>query len=597
MSDEAYSRFFSPRARLALAVVTTSVMFVWLGWHVMFTHKEFEALRASVIQAEKAHATILELHQQMVFFVRLASTTNWPWPREEYDKTREKLEALLAGNAAGNGAPAFQRPLSYDVLRAIERDAFALVDDGRHESAASMLFSDRYEGLTEQFREQTSERFRAIQSEIHGQFDSLEEWDYASLFFAVVIFMVSVLIWFYLYRNLVRWQRRLRKEVEHRESVEHELFQSQKMEAIGQMSAGISHDFNNLMAVIHGYSELVESRLGGDAETRRLVKSIKQAAAQANDVTRALLTLSSATPPRKEPVDLTTVLHETTELLRELLPASITLVREQQEAGDVWVMANRGQLQQAILNLALNARDAMPEGGEIMIATRTGKEGREELPGRLVHIDVIDSGSGIDEATLNRIREPYFTTKPRTRGTGLGLAVVDGIVKAHQGHLAVESRVGAGSRFTITLEAIDPPGAVHPGEAAPRETVLWGGRVLMVQGRDYTRSVLTTALTRAGYATAVVDPEDEGDESDLERRFDLLILDVDSAGEKGLKLLRRLRDNGDERPAILLCGAGEDARMDDIDEWTLILEKPVQLASLTALVDRLLGRRPGRDAA
>lgn len=590
MSKGQNTWFFPLPVHLLLAIVTTFIMFVWLGWHVIFTHKEFETLRTSVIQIQNNHAEILDLHQQLINFVRLASTTGWPWPQKEYEKTKKELEALLTSRVSGVQPSHFYRLSSHQELRKIEQRAFILIEDQHLQSAVTLLFSDRYNQLVDAFKEDTTQHFSEAQKRFLQRFSYLEKQDYISLATAVVIFLISIFIWLYLYKNLFEWQKRVKKEVRQRKSIEEELFQAQKMEVIGQLSAGISHDFNNLLAVMHGYAELAESKISDNVEASRLIKCIRQAASQANDVTRALLTLSRTTPSEKHPLELAPVLQETTQLLKELLPASITLIQDNREKKPVWIMANRGQIQQAVLNLALNARDAMPTGGRITISLWTKISASQGAAGQHVYISVSDTGTGIDAETLNKIREPYFTTKPRTQGTGLGLAIVDGIIDAHKGHLSIKSAVGSGSTFIIELDTINPVdfASANSDSTTPKTEI--SGLILILQDHEYTQKILISALKKAGYFTTTVDPGNIQINSDTfaNQPFDLLILDYETFGKKTLTILQNLRDEGNTKPVILVTAEPIEESLNQLDPWTLTIEKPFQVSQVTALIRRLL---------
>lgn len=590
MSKGQITRFFLPSVQLSLAVVTTFVMFVWLGWHVIYTHKEFETLRTSVIQIENNHAEILALHQQLIFFVRLASTTEFPWPQEKYKKTKADLDSLFSRKIITGLSSHFQPPESYLELRKVEQKALALIEDRHRKNAITLLFSDRYNQLIDKFREETTRYFSEAQQSFRQRFSYLEKQDLTSLTIAACIFLVSIFIWLYLYKNLFLWQRRLKREVKHRESIEEELFQAQKMEVIGQLSAGISHDFNNLLAIIHGYAELAESKIIDNPEARRLIKHIRQAASQANEVTRELLTLSRTSPSEKHPLELAPLLNESMQLLNEFLPASITLIQQNKEKKPVWIMANRGQIQQAILNLALNARDAMPSGGEITISLWTEMSTSPESTKQHVYVSVSDTGTGIDEEDLNKICEPYFTTKPRMQGTGLGLAIVDGIIDAHKGQLSIKSKVGLGSTFTIKLETIDPVEIASAENDSTKPKTEISGLILVLQDRKYTQQILSSALKKEGYFTATVDPDSVNKNNDafVNRSFDLLIIDYDTLGKNALSILQNLRDSGNKKPAIIITSDPVEESLNQLDPWTLLIEKPFQISKITALIHRLL---------
>jgi two-component system, cell cycle sensor histidine kinase and response regulator CckA len=237
---------------------------------------------------------------------------------------------------------------------------------------------------------------------------------------------------------------------------EQRLRQSQRLEAIGRLAGGIAHDFNNLLAAIIGYSKLTLSSLAPDDPLRHDIEEVKLAGERAVDLTRQLLAFSRQQVLHPTLLDLNTVVDTVTRLLRRLIGEHIVL--NAQTSSDLWlVKADRSQIEQIVMNLAVNARDAMEKGGTVTIATRNitiehaNQPDVPPRPGRYVSLEVSDTGVGIAPDVLPRIFEPFFTTKEAGRGTGLGLATVYGIVKQSDGYIYVSSAVGMGTVFTIYL--------------------------------------------------------------------------------------------------------------------------------------------------
>jgi signal transduction histidine kinase/CheY-like chemotaxis protein len=590
------SAFFLRPIGLITAIVSTVIMFAWLGWHVLYTHKEFETLRESVIQIEKNSGDIIDLHQKLIFYIRLASTTDWSWTLEKYQSTKVELDYLLSGDAGTNGKRYPHHSPSYKELRDIDLKALRLLENKNRQAAVSLLFSDKYNLLMDQFRQDTNSRLQAIQQSLQQQFAVLEERDITSLAIALIIFLISLLIWFYLYRNLLEWQKRVFNEIQHRESVEEELYQAQKMEAIGQLSAGIAHDFNNALAVITGYAELAESEAVDSVGLKRYLKNIRQAAYQANDITRALLTFSRRNSSLQNPLELVETIDETFGLIKELLPASITLIDGYSSQRDVWIMGNKSQIQQVILNLAINSKDAMPQGGDLSVALSI-EENKSALTKTIARLSITDTGTGIDPETLKKIRDPYFTTKPRMQGTGLGLSIVDGIIKAHSGRLSIKSTSGVGSSFTIEMEVIDHDYALPINEIEHSPGSGESGLIVIMQGQQYARDVLVSSLKLAGYRIEIADPN--GAQNRMywlqENSFDLLIADYEAMGDIGLSYLRKLREIGNVKPVILLTESVNGNKLDELETMTIILNKPVSVADINKLVARFLNNNRTKD--
>jgi signal transduction histidine kinase/ActR/RegA family two-component response regulator len=282
--------------------------------------------------------------------------------------------------------------------------------------------------------------------------------------------------------------------------------QSQKLESIGLLAGGVAHDFNNLLVGILGYADVLAAEAKPGSEAEEAARTIIQAAQRAAQLTRQLLALARLGQHRIERVDVHTMVKEATTLLARTLDKSIRL-ETRLGAGAHEVRGDPGQLQQVILNLAVNARDAMPEGGvltletaDVLLDAATAVPGLG--PGRYVTFSVSDTGVGIPEANRERIFEPFFTTKPEGKGSGLGLATVFGIAKGHGGTVHLYSELGVGTRFTVYLPAATGPVRLEELEdqAAPRGT----GTVLVVDDEEIVRRTASRVLTSLGYEPVVV---------------------------------------------------------------------------------------------
>ncbi len=362
-----------------------------------------------------------------------------------------------------------------------------------------------------------------------------------------------------------------------------QLHQAQKMEAVGQLASGVAHDISNLVTVILNCTD----RLGAGETTRDVQAAasvIEQAAQAARDVTRSLLTFGRVLPPEKQRVDLGGVVEQTVRMLRRMLPATIDLSVENPVGGPVWVNADWTQLQQVVLNLAINARDAMPAGGTLRISVTRGEEAGA------ARLAVADTGIGMSPEIRSRVFEPFFTTKTREQGTGLGLSVLHGIVKTHGGDVSVESAPGKGSTFIITLPFIEPEGAgeVATAESAPERGN--GERILLAEDNDHLRGLLALSLQSLGYE---VDSVGDGlaaldrFEKDGER-IRLLLLGADLPGQGGLDTLHHVRSQGAGVPAVVITG---DVGMELgplADSSTRLLRKPFCTPDLARMVAEAL---------
>ena len=299
--------------------------------------------------------------------------------------------------------------------------------------------------------------------------------------------------------------RRRRAEAEQAlRQKEEELRQAQKMEAIGRLAGGVAHDFNNLLMVILGYSDLLLQQMSPDAAGRADVDEIKKAGERAAALTRQLLAFSRRQILEPRVTDFNEIVANVETLLRRVIGEDVGLVTELDPAIGV-VKVDPGQMEQVLMNLAVNARDAMPEGGRLLIRTSQREVARIEfadidMPAdRYVIVTVSDTGTGMTPDILSQIFEPFFTTKGAERGTGLGLSTVYGIVKQSGGHIAVESEPGRGTVFDIYLPAVDAVPAERVQHTAPLGVTEGSETILLVDDDTGTRDVLRRTLAEAGY--------------------------------------------------------------------------------------------------
>ena len=379
-----------------------------------------------------------------------------------------------------------------------------------------------------------------------------------------------------------------------------QLRQSQRLEAIGQLTGGIAHDFNNVLTAIGSYSDfLYESLDAGDA--RRLdIQEIRKAADRAAGLTKQLLAFSRSQILQPRVLDVNASLVELESLLKRLLTADLELeFALQPDVGHV--RADPGQLAQVVINLAVNARDAMPDGGVLTISSRNARvteaparapAPRTIVPGDYVVIEVADTGTGMDRDTLSRIFEPFFTTKGPGQGTGLGLSTVHGIVHQSGGHISAESEPGLGTKFTILLPRVDQP--VEP-EGKPAEPAVAGRRsevILVVEDEESVRRAAKRILVKKGYT--VLEASDGNEAMDTIRkqpRIDLLLTDLVMPGMGGRELVRVMREERRTVPTLYMSGYTKDAVMRaELDPGIMVLEKPFSQDELAAKVREVLDK-------
>jgi PAS domain S-box-containing protein len=380
---------------------------------------------------------------------------------------------------------------------------------------------------------------------------------------------------------------------------EDQLRQAQKMEAIGRLAGGVAHDFNNILGIITACIELLESRIDSKAASQQYIDNIRKAAERGATLTRQLLAFSRQQVVQTTVLDLNARLRETSKLLRPLMGDDVEVIISGRSSAAV-VEGDPVQLDQVILNLAVNARDAMPKGGKLILETSTiemdetmAAQHAPLTAGKYVQLTVSDTGTGMDSATAARIFEPFFTTKEVGKGTGLGLAMVYGIVRQSNGHILVYSEPGRGTTFKIYMpSAEDKIGLPTPGksEALPRRRT--DTTILLVEDDETMRMLTKQLLVDHGYN--VIEASDGASALDTgvseDKHIDVLLTDVVMRGISGPELVRQLASSRPKTKVIFMSGyTGELLSEHDVFQaGTRFLEKPFSRASLLKMVDAAL---------
>ena len=387
--------------------------------------------------------------------------------------------------------------------------------------------------------------------------------------------------------------------------LEEQLRQSQKIEAVGQLAGGIAHDFNNLLTVIKGNVELALHQLPPAVPLRNDLEQVGHAASRAALLTRQLLAFSRKQVLQPAVLDLTEVVAEAERMLRRVIGEDITFVTELAPTVSR-VTADRGQIEQVLVNLVVNARDAMPAGGVLTVATgdmtlsTTGAAARGVVPGPYVTLRVSDTGVGMDDATRSRIFEPFFTTKPLGRGTGLGLATVHGVVHQSGGFVTVESTPRVGTSFTVFLPRAthleNPNSGTGGGNGIPRGSET----ILLVEDEDEVRTVARRVLVEAGYTVLEAANAAEAIEVFDRSRgaVAMLVSDVVMPGLDGHELSRTLRRRVPTLPTLFVSGYSFDARGDSSGfDDERFLAKPYDPIELARRVRSILDTPRARQRA
>ncbi|MBS1854202.1 MAG: PAS domain S-box protein [Acidobacteria bacterium] len=380
-------------------------------------------------------------------------------------------------------------------------------------------------------------------------------------------------------------------DITDRKRLEQQVLQSQKLESLGRLAGGIAHDFNNLLMVVLGYSELLLAEVQENERLARGLAEIRRAGERGAELTAQLLAFSRKQVARPRPMSLNQLVSESRAMLERVIGEDIRL--ETALAPEAWnVRADRAQLHQVVMNLVVNARDAMPSGGTLTITTRNA--GGDPYPGDYVMLEVRDTGIGMDESTQQQIFEPFFTTKRRGKGTGLGLATAFAVVTGAGGHIAVESQPGQGATFRLYFPRDASPPLVEVPAGGPASRRMQG-RVLVVEDQAEVREVACAILRTTGLEVIEADCGEAALAlvEDGACEVDVLLTDVIMPGMNGRELATRFAEKRPGAKVIFMSGYTDRIMSPDgvLDSSVVFLQKPFKPDELTAVVRQTLAAR------
>ena len=393
------------------------------------------------------------------------------------------------------------------------------------------------------------------------------------------------------------------EDVTERRVLEDQFRQAQKMEAVGRLAGGVAHDFNNLLMVISGYTEVLMEHTAQDHALHPKIAAIQQAADRATTLTRQLLAFSRKQLLELKVVDVNAIVKDIERLLRPLIGENIELVtRLSADLGRT--RADAGQIEQVIMNLVVNSKDAMPNGGTITIQTANEtldddlqRECSYIQPGPYVMLSIEDNGHGMDKETQSRIFEPFFTTKEKGKGTGLGLSTVYGIIKQSGGYVLAQSEVGRGTTFRIYLPRVEEPAENASVTRASKSVTGGSETVLLVEDEESVRQLVRETLEAKGYKVLEADHGAAALRvaSDHHGPIDMLITDVVMPGMSGRELSEQLSASDPDIKILYLSGYTEDAVVHQgvLEPGTSFLQKPFTLQALARKVREVLRSERG----
>ncbi|KAA3659152.1 MAG: response regulator [Calditrichaeota bacterium] len=392
---------------------------------------------------------------------------------------------------------------------------------------------------------------------------------------------------------------KLKREIAAREKVEEQFIQVQKLEAIGRLAGGIAHDFNNLLVPIIGYMDLNLINLPEKSKMHSDFVQVKEAAERAAKLTKQILAFSRQQVLELSTLNLNEVINEFKKMLQRLIGEDVT-IKTKLFATLLPVKADRGQIEQVLMNLAINARDAMPDGGTLTIETTNeylgsdfvARYAKEIKPGHYISITVSDTGHGMNAETRKRIFEPFFTTKPETKGTGLGLATVFGIIKQHNGHICVYSEPGIGTNMKIYLPMTKESRRTPPPVEKEYANLNGTETIIVVEDEKITRKLVCETLKAYGYATIeTTSPSDCLARAADNEQVDLLLTDVIMPEMNGRELYENFLAIHPESDVLFISGYTDDVIVHQgvLDGDVNFLQKPFTIQSLLKKVRSVLG--------
>ncbi len=386
----------------------------------------------------------------------------------------------------------------------------------------------------------------------------------------------------------------VKRSEQERSQLQLALAEAQKMEAVGTLASGVAHDFNNLLAAIQGYVELAKMQSPDGSRLRHYLSQAEEAVKQAGVVTGGLLTFARGDSDEYHPVRLDQLVVDSMDMLRQLVPASIEFIIDVDDE-EIWVDGDSTQLRQVLTNLIVNSRDAMPDGGMLRVSLTTVRDAGNEF----AEVAIVDTGVGMSADAVARAFDPFFTTKPQGQGTGLGLAVVHGIINAHRGTVEIQSRLEEGATLIVRVPRC---AAISAVEVTPLIEVTGGGeRILLVEDNALVREAIALRFEENGYRVIPCGSGEEAAKVVAATRepFGLAVIDVDLPGNDGVKVLASLRQLQRDLPGIFVTGNVNNKALLKAVDGDLVVAKPVDYPQLFQAVHQRLAyeNRKGRKAS
>lgn len=585
------------------SVAVTLFLIVLLGWNLFFSFNALNSFKNRDLAVERSSWELLLHAEAMESAVRVSTYSGDLGLRENYEATKSRLQQVLLGipilmDSEEIRAKTAEIQAKLANISRIETSVYDLVARGKKDEAERLLAGWDYKKNQLGFEKETKELGSLIRSRMESR-ASFYRMNAVITMAAVLACLAGLIILWSITIRFWRIQTESKKKAEDdRARLKEQFHQSQRIESIGRLAGGVAHDLNNLLSPVLGYSEMLLEKDDLAVEDRRSVEEVANAARRARSLVHQLLAFGRKQTLEFRTVDVNELLEGFEKLLRRTIRENITM-RMNLAPGLPCVRAEAGQIEQVVMNLAVNAQDAMPHGGELIIETSAAEldedyaaRHQSVVPGSYVMLTVADTGSGMDEYTRQNIFEPFFTTKELGKGTGLGLSTVYGIVKQHGGIVWAYGEPGRGSVFKVYLPVAED--SVHQQAETLKEQPCRSGSetLLLVEDDEHVRDLAFAVLKRQGYRVLTAEKGMEAVSlvKTLDEPVHLLVTDVVMPGIDGINLYNRISLICPEVRVLYMSGYPRDviSRHGSVDRGANFLSKPFSIRDLSSKVREVL---------
>ncbi|MBS3809995.1 MAG: response regulator [Desulfobacterales bacterium] len=593
----------SVRPWFIASIAITLFLIMLLGWNLFFSFNVLNSFKNRELAVERASWKLLLYAETMKMTTRVSALSGSLEWKKTYKNTKPRMEELLKEiplliNSDAISGKTGQIRSYLDNIGRIETRAYELVSRGEKKEALRLLAGWQYTKNQLNFESAVKDLVGLIQERLESKISFQKTRSsvivvIAAACLAALIFLWSVTIRFW----RIQEKNKKRAEADLQKSQE-QFRQVQKLESIGRLAGGVAHDLNNMLSPVLGYSEMLLEDNHGDDHQAKALKEIRNASTRARDIVQQLLAFSRRQVLEFAPVDLNFLLKDFESLLRRTIRENISIHMDLASPLPL-VKAEAGQLEQVVMNLVINAQDAMPEGGELIIETglaeldeRYAARHKGVSPGEYVMLTVADTGCGMDEQTLENLFEPFYTTKEVGRGTGLGLSTVYGIVKQHGGNIWAYSEPGMGSTFKVYLP-VSEDRALSPAQTSQACSDKGGSEnILLVEDNRQVRELTFTVLEQQGYTVLTAEKGQEAISliNSCSKEIDMLLTDVVMPEIDGRQLFERLRSIYPDLRVLYMSGYPETviARHGMMEGGVNFISKPFSVKALAAKVREVL---------